>query len=279
MACLIMTLFTLMINLFVSNTYANERVYSISVIPMYAHEITSKYYSPLLAYLQKETGKKWELKFYNTHNDLITAFCKKEIDIAFTGPVPFVKIQNKCKANELIVSLGSHGKPFYNSVIFSSKKDIKTLKDLNGLKFGYLKASTLAHIVPFKMLDNEGVKIIPVAYKRQEEIVRAVMSGEVDAGGVKKSVFDKFQGQNIYIIGISEDIPNFLFFSQKDLDKNITSSFIQALTRLKPLRDNNHKKITENWDEEAKYGFVLPTNDYMQKVNQLWDWTQKYIKD
>lgn len=259
--------------------HASERTYYISVIPMYAHEIISTYYSPLLNYLKQESKMNWQLKFYSKHDDFMKGFCNKEIDIAFTGPIPFSYILHKCGANPLMVSLGNHGKPFYNSVIFTSNNKIKNLKSLEGLKFGYLKGSTLAHIVPFKMLDDEGVKVKAIPFKRQEEIVRAVLSGEIEAGGVKMSVFDKFKEKRLFLIKKSDDIPQFLFFAQKDLDKNVSNSFINALIKLKPLTNQRHKELTKDWDEEAKYGFILPSNDYLLKVNELWQLSQQYLKE
>lgn len=262
------------------NLHAFQKTYYISIVPMYAPGLILNYYSPLIDYVKKETKTNWELRYYHTHKDLVRGFCNKEIDIAFSGPVPFALAKKDCSAKELIVALNSDGRPYYNSVIFTSNRGIKFLKDLQDKKFGYVKGSTLAHVVPFKMLEDAGIKVQPVAFKRHEEIIKAVLSGEIAAGGVKESLFKKFSSQsNIFMIERSQDIPNFIFFAQGDIDKNVAKEFIKALIKLKPLQNPKHREITSTWDDEAKNGFIMPTKEYLQKLSLIADWTNRYIKD
>lgn len=246
--------------------------FSVAVVPFYGPEKIYKLYTPLIEYLNRTTRFRWELTLSHNHESIIEGICSGEIDIALLGPVPLGRVYHKCGAEPVLVSLGSDGMPFYRSVIISTEEGVKDILELRGKKVGFFRGSTAAHIVPAKMLKDAGLKkadITVLFYENQESIVKAVLKKEVDAGGIKESLYRKVRSSGLKVIKISGPLPQFSFVASPAMNEDAKKSLISALIRLRPLERPEDSKTVRDWDDEIKNGFIRPSEQFLRDAIEL----------
>ena len=256
-----------------SGKQAAAPTYSIAIVPFYAPDKIWALYTPLITYLNKSTSRKWELKLYHTQDSLIDAFCRGEVSIVLFGPVPLGRVYKKCGAEPLLVALSGDGKPYYRSVIVTTDPSVRSIKDFQGKPFGVFKGSTVAHIVPVKMLRDEGLfgaDIKPVFYTGQDSIVSALIKREISGAGIKEALFVRFKDAPLRELKTSGPLPNFAFIASLGLNPGVKKEFIAALSRLRPLTNKRDVALVKDWDDEIKNGFILPYDTFFQEVMQLY---------
>jgi phosphate/phosphite/phosphonate ABC transporter binding protein len=255
-------------------TAANPARYTFAVTPFYTPEKIWVLYSPFIDYLSKSTGAPWELKLYHNHNELIDALCNGTVSAALLGPVPLGRANSKCGAKPLVAALSNDETPRYHSVVLTNKPSISSLKHLKGMKFGFFKGSTAAHIVPAKMLKDAGVsmsEIQPVFLESQDRIMAALLSGEIAAAGVKETLAKRFSKERLKVVAVSAPLPNFAICATSSLPSSIQRQMISALTRLKPLSSSKDADLVKTWDEEIHNGFMLPGKDFLPSVIKVFE--------
>jgi phosphonate transport system substrate-binding protein len=270
---------TAILCLALTSAFAENKIH-IGILPFYSSDKIWLFYKPFIDYLNKTTGIAWELKLYYNYDAFVNGICKGEFSIGYLGPIPFGQAHEKCKVKPLLVTLNSDGKPFYRSVIFSADKSIGSVEDLKGKKIAFgIKSSTAAHVVPRKMLEDKGITmdmIKPVLFKNHADIINAVLSGQAEAGAVKESGLKTFGPLSLKKLMLSELIPHHTFCASPNINTDIEKRFINALLKLKPLKNIADKEITKNWDPELKYGFALPPEKYIQEATRLLQLYKKY---
>lgn len=260
--------------------YAVENKAYIGILPYYAPDKIWYFYRPFIDYLNKTTDISWELKLYHNYDAIIDDLCKGEVDLAYLGPNPFALAYEKCKAKPLLVILGSDGKPYYNSIIFTNNHKINSLKELKGKPFAFGdKDSTSSYVIPRKMLEDEGITIDmikPIFLKSHERIISAVARNEAIAGATKVSVFEKFRDLKFKKLKVSEPLPHHSFCTISNINPKVEKRFINALLKLKPMHNSSDRNIVKNWEPELRYGFTLPPQNYIDNVMKLHTLFKKY---
>ena len=246
--------------------------YTVAVIPFYSPEKIWLLYAPFIQYLKASTGLPWELKLYPDHNSLIEDLCSDKVGIALLGPVPLGRADQKCGAKPVLVALSRDGSPTYHSLIITSNPAVATLGNVRGKRFGFFKGSTAAHIVPITMLQAAGLgagEFQPQFFESQDRIMTALLTREISAAGVKETLYRKFKNEPLRVLKTSVALPNFAFCASPSLSAEVRERFISALTRLKPLTNDNDAETAKTWDDEIKNGFMPPNEAFLGSVREL----------
>ncbi len=257
-------------------------LYTLSVIPFYGPEKMWALYAPFVEQLRKTTGQPWELKLYSDHDSLIADLCSGDVSIALLGPVPLGRANRQCGARPVLVALGKDGKPFYRSVIVTIDPAVTELRMLAGRKFGLFEGSTAAHIVPLKMLKDAGLgegSVDLVYFEGQDRIMTALLTREVDAAGVKESLYRKFRNEPIRALRTSDPLPNFAFCASPETKPPALDRLVAWLLKLKPLAAAADAATVRTWDDEIKNGFAAPDADFLPSVARLNDVYQEITRE
>ncbi|GAM10222.1 putative phosphite transport system-binding protein PtxB [Geobacter sp. OR-1] len=247
--------------------------YTFAVIPYYTPEKIWKLFSPFVDHLSRVTGQSWKLQLYNNHDEFIEDMCNGRISVALAGPVPLARAYNKCGINPFLVALAKNGKPDYHSVLVTNNPDIKTIQELKGRKIGLFKGSTAAHILPVKMMQSSGIKLSdvqPVFLESQDRILSALLSGELSAGGMKESLYQRAGKGHLTVLATSEALPNFALASLPSFPAKLREQLASALLRIKPLANPRHAETVKQWDDEIKNGFAAPGKDFLPEILNLY---------
>lgn len=253
---------------------------TLGVLPFYSYEKLVIFYNPFVDYLTKTTGINWEFVYYSTYDELIVNLCKGEIDIAFLGSLPFARAHKACNIKPLLTVLNERGKPSFRAVIFTASRAINSLDDLRGKRFGFgSRTSTAAYVIPRKMFEDAGIHlqdIEPVYFRNHEDIIKAVLTGKIDAGAIREPLLEQYKNPFIRVIATYEEIPNLVFVTSPKTRKTIQDRFIKSLSSLRPRSSISDKEIVSNWDPELRHGFVKVTKDYIDATNQLLELYHRY---
>lgn len=246
--------------------------YIIGIVPYFTADKIFQLYNPFILYLNENTPDRWELKLGKTHDELVGGLCAGEIDIAYLGPVPFGKALKACDARPLLLSLGADGKPFYRSVIVTTDPRIISLRDLRGKKFALFEKSTASYYLPLKMLADEGLArqdVDPVLFVSQDKIVTALLAGEIAAGGLKESLYEKFKGAGLRALKFSKPLPQFVYAAGPRLPPEAATALTAALLKVQPLGREADRELVRYWDPELAFGFAAPAAGFTDDVLKL----------
>ncbi|HEX8948422.1 MAG TPA: PhnD/SsuA/transferrin family substrate-binding protein [Dissulfurispiraceae bacterium] len=250
------------------------------MLPFYAPEKIWRFYTPVAHYLSRETSITWKLKLYYDYDSVINGICSNEISLAYLGPISFGIAYEKCKPHPLAVSLGSDGKPFYRSIIFTNDFHLNSVKELKGKTFAFGDGdSTSSNAVPKKMLAEEGVSlgsISPLFFKSHEKVVDAVVSNRAVAGATKLSVFEMVKGLRLKALKASQPLPHHTFCSAPGTPLSIEKKIAAALLKLKPRRNSADKITVSEWDPDLRYGLTAPPYDYVSETKKMLEIHTRY---
>lgn len=257
--------------------FAGERAVSggvlrMGIVPLDAPAVMFKNFSPLAEYLGRKIKRKIDLKvavdFQSAIRDLeqgVTQFC-------FMTPSTYIMAHTKFKAKVVAKAL-KDGKPFHHAVIVvKSDSSINTVEDIRGHSFAFGDVqSTSSHIVPRAMLLAAGIDLKDLLYYNylghHNDVLKGVMSGDFDAGGVMESAALKQQDMGIRILRISEEIAEFNITAAADIDKEVLGELKKALLALndtEPEKKGVLKAINEHYT-----GFVEAADDDYNNVRVM----------
>ena len=94
----------------------------------------------------------------------------------------------------------------------------------------------------------------------------ALLSGEIVAGGMKETLYQKFGKEKLRIVSTSESMPNFAISVLPEFPIKIRNRLVKDLLKLMPLSNPRDAKIVKDWDDEIKNGFELPEKDFLPSI-------------
>lgn len=189
----------------------DANVLRFGIIPQESPVAMYKRYAPLARYLAGRLGRKVELRvapnFETAVRELeegVTSLCSMTSRI-------YIEAHRKFGAETLAVVLRS-GRSFHHSVIVSrTGVKIGSVKDLKGRSFAFVDEKAAAgYVIPRAMLQEEGVELADLSYHNftgaHDEVARAVLRGEFDAGGLMESTAEKYP--ELAVLKVSEKVPD-----------------------------------------------------------------------
>ena len=207
------------------------------VIPLESPAEMFMRFTPLAEYLSKKLGRRVDLKLAMDFEETVDAIGQNVTQLCFMTPSTYVEANRKFGVDVIVKALRD-GKPYQHSVIITSaEKGINSVGELKGMSFAFGDFySTSSHIVPRAILLEAGVDLKDLSYYdylgHHDDVAKAVLKGEFDAGGIMEDTAYKFKDQGLKFLKISEDIPEFNVCVNKSLSKEEVSMLRSALTAL-----------------------------------------------
>lgn len=161
------------------------------------------------------------------------------MDLAYMGPVSYVKMTHTYSKKPVLACLEVNGKPFFHGMIITRQNStIKTMQDLQGKRFAFGDPnSTMSCLMPCYMLSQEGIDLENLEKYEflgsHNNVALGVLGGYYDAGGVKEGVFYKYQGRGLKMLAKSPAIAEHVFVASDNLPEATINSLRQSLLNLK----------------------------------------------
>lgn len=224
--------------------------------------------TPLAKYLTAKTGITVNFRASPNLGSAVEDLGTNNTQIAYLTPFAYIEAREKYAVIPLVNPL-SKGKGTFNLMIVVQKDSpIKTINDLRGKKFAF--GDKKAKLQP-AVVENAGIQLEEFAsydyLNHYDNIAKAVVHGDFDAGILKDTVAEKFASQGLRVIHTSPPLPSYIFAVSKDLPAITISKLKNAMLALKDNTEE-HKAIL-NALEKGYSGFEAASDKDFDGIRKL----------
>ena len=198
--------------------------------------------TPLTRYLTKEAGITVHFRASPNLDTAVEDIGKNITQIAYLTPAAYLEAREKYAVIPLVNPL-SKGKSTFTLVIAVQKDSpVKNVSDLKGKKFAF--GDKKAKLQPAVVVSS-GFKLENFAsydyLNHYDNIAKAVINGDFDAGILKDSVAQSFSSE-LRVIHTSPPLPNYIFVVNKDLPPKTIAKLKKSMLDLNSGSEE-HKAI------------------------------------
>lgn len=170
-------------------TQAEEKIYTVAVVPQIASIQIYRDWTPLLTKLEQVTGYRFKLLAYNEFSRFELALNQGVPDLVYLNPYHMVIAKQKNQYRPLV----RDSSPLTGILVVRQDSPIKKLTDLDGKNIAFPSPNALGASLYMRALLAEKIKIkaTPVYVGSHQNVYRHVLIGEVMAGGGVNSTLEK----------------------------------------------------------------------------------------
>ncbi|MBU5486139.1 phosphate/phosphite/phosphonate ABC transporter substrate-binding protein [Clostridium sp. MSJ-11] len=224
-------------------------------------------YIPILERVCNSIGYKAKVIIVKDYYALGRGIESNSIDVGWFSPFAYVSAHEKYGVIP-IVTPKVNGKTFYNGYIISRKdRGIKTINELKNKNFAYVDVeSASGYLYARNLLKNNRFNpekdFKKVSYMgSHDNVIKAVLNGEVDAGATYSEAIDnaKKKGVNIdelCIINKTEDIPKDAIAANCKLDKELVNKLQQTFVSFNDFHGINSAIDGFVESDDSKYDII-----------------------
>jgi phosphonate transport system substrate-binding protein len=214
---------------------------------------------PLVQYLSASTGLKVTFRASPNMDAAAGDLGNDFTQIAYLTPVAYLDAHEQYAAIPIAAPLIQGRSTFRLVVVVRQDSAFKTMNDLHGQSFAFGDEKALLQRA---VVAGGGVSLGSLSryafLKHYDNIAKAVLNRDFDAGILKDSIADEFQGKGLRVIYASPPLPSYLFAVNSRLPAATVNKLRQALLALKA--DNPAQmKVLKSLDE--RYGGFGPVDD------------------
>ena len=215
---------------------------------------------PLVARLEKATGRKVKLTIPQNYAAVVEAMVQGQLDLAHFGGFTFVQANKRAGAVPLVQRERDRA---FHSKFITARDDVKSLADLKGKRFAFGDVnSTSGHLMPAYFMRKEGVDpgvIDGAIYTGAHDATAlAVAEKRVDAGALDEAVWDrlvkegKIDANKVRVFWTTPAFVDYAWAVRKDLEPEIQKKLAQAFLTLDPASAED-KKVLDLLSATGKY--------------------------
>jgi len=234
-------------------------------LPMEDRKILLSQYEPFLDYLQEATGEDYEFRFYRDYARILEALWNDEVDLAYLGPLPYVRLTARDdRFVPLVTFLDETGQARYTCSLVGFVGDGLDLADLPGRRFALTQPySTCGYLVTASLLRESGMGLEPGSFDyvgSHSEAILSVVRGSHAAAGAKTGIVEKFAHLGVVALAESDPLPGFLLVANPRTTSRAQRERIrQELVALDPADPADRARLAQ-WGEAIRHGAV-PVDD------------------
>ena len=198
--------------------------------------------------LFRRRGIEMDWVLYSDYDVMVDAFIAGDIDLAWNGPLGYVKIKRLLDEPCQVIAMRDVDIGFTTHFIARTGNGIETVEDLKGRRFAFgRRASEQAGLVPYYLLKQAGINpgsdlaVASFFEQRQSatrsderDVVERVASGEFDAGSVSQRTMEtmaedgSLPRDNVRIFYSSPPYSHCCFTAQRDLEPALAREIEEA---------------------------------------------------
>ncbi len=225
---------------------------------------------PLTRYLSAQLDQPVVLKLSPNMPTAIKEVSSGSVEISYLTPVAYIRSHQKGNTQLIAKTVTNNKASFKLMIVVREDSPIKTVEDLAGKSFAFgdkaallQRAAVVGANMPLEKLGNYQF------IGHYDNIVRAVLNKDFDAGILKDTMAYKWQGKGIRILYETPDLPPYNIAASKNVDQVTLKKLQNAFLNL-DTKNPEHLEIIKALDK--KYSGFAPTND------QEYDVVRKLIK-
>lgn len=240
----------------------------------------------LEAYLKKELNCEVSVELPVNFIAVVEAFGSKRADAAIINTFGYILAHEKYGVEAKLKLVNRGRDEYHGQIITRVDSQIKSIKDLNGKKFGYVEpASTSGYLLPLRLFKEQKINLKEHIFSgRHDTVVSAVYQRQVDAGAtfytppdddgspkdarmlVKTQFPDVFE--KIKILQLTGPIPNDPIIVRKDLPEEMKTKILNAM--VKYIKSEEGSKILHG---------MYHITEFKEAKDSDYDKVRGYLKD
>ena len=189
---------------------------------------------------------------YSNWDALVDAFVSREIDLAWNGPLAYVKIKRRLKDPCQVVAMRDVDVNLVTHFITQPNSEILTVEDLKGKRFALARRGSVeAGLLAYHYLKQVGIdpkqdlavcsfydERHPTSLPDQRDVVERVRNGEYEAGAVSGTTLGKMEDDgslpqgSIRIFWSSPGYSHCCFTAHGDLDSQLSRDITHAFVSM-----------------------------------------------
>ena len=230
--------------------------------------IMHKRLTPLTKYLSDALGQPVKLRLSPNMPGAIKATANGTVDLAYLTPVAYLKAHAAGNAR-LVAKTVTNGKgSFQLMIVVKENSPIHSIQDLEGKSFAFgdkaallQQAAVVGAGIPLEKLGE--YKFIG----HYDNIVRAVINGDFDAGILKDTMAYKWNGKGVRILYSTPPLPPYNISASKNVDDVLLGKIRRAFLNL-DNKNPEHLNIIKALDNKYD-GFAATNDDEYDVVRKL----------
>lgn len=215
--------------------------------------------TPLTEYLAKELNRPVILKLSPNMPAAIEDVGSGAVELAYLTPVAYLRAHKKGNAQLIAKTVTNNKSSFKLMIVVREDSPIKNISDLEGKSFAFGDRAALlqrAVVVGANMpLEKFGKYDFLSHY---DNIVRAVLHGDYDAGILKDTKAYKWRDKGIRILYSSPDLPPYNIAASKNVDEDLLKKLKKIFLGL-DASNPEHRMVIKALDK--KYDGFAETSD------------------
>ncbi len=214
---------------------------------------------PMIKLLEKKLNKEIVFFYSENYENILEAFKESQIDLAYLGPLPYLKLQEEYQFVEpLVFFKNENDSKFYTCSL------VKFIKSENMKKVALTQPlSTCGYLAVNSLLSN---KLQDYKYRylgKHDEVALSIIRGDFDIGGVKSSIVKDYYHLGLEEISKTDNLPGFsLVGNSKTLSKS-------ELNELQNILLSINKQEYSNWGKDIRYGMEKVFDEDYDKLRQM----------
>ena len=266
-------LFFIQFLFFICSGEAVSKTIRFGPLPMEKQETVLNRFRPLTEYLTDIIKFPIEYVYTDNYEDLLEKFRKSEIDLAYLGPLPYVKLrQSFSNAEPVVVFKESPENVTYTCALVTFPDNNFDFFMGEYQKIALTQPLSTCGYLSVNGLMREHGKSLEQNYYRylgtHDNVALSVIRGEYDAGGLKTKVARRYAHMGLYILMETPPLPAFaLVANTKTLSGNTIAGIQAALLDRTP----QHKQENEGpqWDNVIGNGVVKADDTMYETIRKL----------
>lgn len=223
---------------------------------------------PLTQYLSRQLDRPVKLKLAKDMPGAIRDVADGNVDLAYLTPVAYLKAHAMGKVRLVAKTITDGKGSFKLMIVVRDDSPIKTVAELRGKKFAF---GDRAALLQRAVVVGAGIKLDTLGsydfLGHYDNIVRAVLHGEYDAGILKDTMAYKWRDKGIRILYASEDLPPYNIAASKNVSNALLHKLKAAFLKLNP-KNPEHMIIIKTLDKNYD-GFAATSDQEYDIVRKL----------
>jgi len=222
---------------------------------------------PLVARLEKATGRKVNFTIPQNYAAVVEALVQGQLDVAHLGGFTFVQASKRAGAVPLVQR--DRDQEFHSKFI-TARDDVKSVADLKGKRFAFGDVnSTSGHLMPAYFMRKEGVDAAvldqAIYTGGHDATALAVEERRVDAGALDEAVWERLTREGkvdpakVRVFWTTPAFVDYLWVARKDLDPAVAKKFADAFLALDQTRPED-KRILDLLSAKGRFVKVDPAS-------------------
>jgi len=223
---------------------------------------------PLTKYLSSKIGHAVNFHASANLSSAVEDLGMNTTQIAYLTPAAYLEAHEKYSAMPLVKPLNKGKGTFTLVIVVNKDSPIKSPSELRGKRFAFGDRKALLQPA---VVRNAGIRLEDFAsygyLDHYDNIAKAVLNGDFDAGIVKDTVAEKFAAQGLSVIYTSAPLPSYVFAVNRKLDPRIIAKLKNAMLSLKNDTEA-HKAILSSL-EKGYDGFEIASDRDFDGIRKL----------